>query len=171
MEDADACDTGLIVRGSSPADAGAVAEIYNCYVLNTAITFDTEPITIEDMRGRMVAIMCAYPYLVAEYNGCVVGYCYAHEWKSRAAYRRTWETTVYVRPESCGMHVGRRLMDMLVKECRRLGCHSLIACITADNEKSISFHRRLGFEQVSLFREVGFKFGRYLDVADYELLL
>ncbi len=161
----------VTVRSVSPSDAEAIADIYNEYVLNTTISFETEALTAEAMRSRISGLACKYPYFVAERDGRVAGYCYAHEWKERAAYGRTWETTVYVAPGHKHCHIGEMLMERLIEECRRLGCHVLIACITGDNEASIAFHRRLGFEQVSRFREVGFKFGRYLDVVDYELSL
>lgn len=171
MDNIHCCEQAVAIRPVQPSDADAIASIYNNYVLNTAISFETEAVTVEEMRSRIMEISRKYPYFVAECDGKVAGYCYAHEWKSRPAYYRTWETTVYIDERIRHLHLGHRLMDKLVEECRGRECHALIACITGDNEASIAFHRSLGFEQVSLFKEVGFKFGRYLDVVDYELLL
>lgn len=159
------------IRRVETKDAGRIAEIYNEYVLRTTVTFETEAIGAEAMEGRVSKIASTFPFFVYEYDGVVLGYCYAHLWKERAAFSRTLETTVYLDSKSCGMGFGRSLMERLIGECRGLGFHSLIACVTADNTRSVSFHQELGFRQVSHFSEVGFKFGRWLDVVDLELVL
>ena len=152
-------------------DAERVASIYNRYVSKTTITFETEPVPVEVMRGRIDSISSAFPYFVYEYDGELIGYCYAHLWKEREAYSKTLETTVYLAPEACHKGIGPLLMTHLIDECRRQGYHALIACITADNLSSLRFHQRLCFRQVSRFSEVGRKFGRWLDVIDLELIL
>lgn len=153
------------------ADAGRIAAIYNKYIADTTITFETEPVPVEVMRGRIDSVSSAFPYFVYEYDGELLGYCYAHLWKEREAYSKTLETTVYLAPEACHQGIGSRLMRLLIEECRRQGYHALIACITADNLPSLQFHHRLGFRQVSRFSEVGRKFDRWLDVIDLELVL
>lgn len=161
----------MIIRNFLPEDAGAIVEIYNHYVLQTTISFETAALTADAMGRRLAGFARRYPCLVCEDAGRIVGYAYAHAWKERAAYDLTWETTVYVAPSETGRKIGRRLMDRLVEDCRKRGAHALIACITADNAASLRLHEALGFERVSLFREVGVKFGRLLDVIDCELLL
>ena len=160
-----------MIREVTPHDADAITAIYNEYILHSTISFETEPLTPEAMRDRIVHIADHYPYFVAEEAGTVVGYCYAHPWKERAAYGHTLETTVYLPPLGQNRGLGRQLMLRLIEERRRRGFRALIACITGNNEASRAFHLRLGFEQVSLFKEVGYKFGQWLDVVDYELLL
>ena len=123
------------------------------------------------MLSRIVQISSKYPYFVYETDGIVVGYCYAHAWKERAAYRYTAETTVYLSPAYKGRGIGTLLMQKLIEECRNKNYRALIACITDDNTASKSLHIRLGFKQVSHFKKVGLKFDRWLDVVDYELLL
>ena len=91
--------------------------------------------------------------------------------RERAAYRHTQEVTVYVASDSTGLGIGRRLVERLVAECRTTECHALVACITADNEPSRRLFESIGFRRVSHFEQVGRKFGRWLDVVDYELLL
>ena len=162
----------LKIRPVMPSDACAVADIYRYYVENTTVTFDEEAPAEEDIRETITRISQAWPYLVAEADGVVVGYCYVHPWKEKIAYRTTLETTVYLRQGFTSHGVGRRLMEALMVECKSKGnIHSLIACITAENEGSRRFHSRLCFKEVSFFREVGYKFGRYLDVVDMELIL
>ncbi|MBO8475408.1 MAG: N-acetyltransferase [Bacteroidetes bacterium] len=160
-----------MIREVRPDDAAQIAGIYNRYILETTISFETQPLSAEDMRKRIEEISSYFPYLVAENNGKLIGYCYAHPWKERAAYCKTLETTIYLASEAKGKGLGTRLMTQLIKECRNRGYHALIACITAENEESCQFHERLGFKKVSHFEQVGQKFGRWLDVADYELML
>lgn len=160
-----------MIREVRPDDAAQIAEIYNRYILETTISFETQPLSAEDMRIRIEEISSYFPYFVAENNGKLTGYCYAHPWKERAAYCKTLETTIYLASEAKGRGLGTRLMTQLIKECRNRGYHALIACITAENEESCQFHERLGFKKVSHFEQVGQKFGRWLDVADYELML
>lgn len=159
------------LRNICHGDIQAITDIYNCYIRLTDISFETDELTTEQMGQRIDSIAAEYPYIVAEDNGQVVGYCYAHPWKERAAYSATLETTVYVAPSHHRQGIGRQLMLRLIDDCRQQGYHALIACITADNDASIALHTTLGFMQVSSFKDVGYKFGRFIDVVDYELLL
>ncbi|WP_288319131.1 GNAT family N-acetyltransferase [Xylanibacter caecicola] len=160
-----------MIRRVDLSDAGEIVSVYNDYILNSVVSFETEALTVEEMQERINDISSSFPYFVYEKDGCIAGYCYAHAWKSRAAYSGTLETTVYLAPEYKGLGIGRELMERLISECRALGYSALIACITACNTDSIGFHRCLGFEKVSHFKRVGYKFDRWLDVVDYELLL
>lgn len=161
----------MIIRNVCNTDATAIANIYNEYVTGTTVSFELEPVTVGEMLKRIIEISASFPYFVCEDKGNVVGFCYAHRWKERKAYENTLETTVYISRSHHGHGVGRQLMERLIDACRTKGCHALIACITGDNEPSINFHERLGFTKVSHFKQVGRKFGRWLDVVDYELLL
>lgn len=160
-----------MIRELKSTDCGSIARIYNKYILNSTATFETEAVSEEEMSCRLSAIAARYPCFVCEEEGMVVGYCYAHEWKGRAAYSKTLETTIYLSSEYQGRGIGSELMQRLIKECRNRGYHALIACITAENRNSRLFHEKLGFRQVSFFERVGEKFGHFLDVTDYELLL
>jgi len=157
-----------MIRTSDPEDAAAVAALYNHYVLHSTVSFETAPLDTERMRRRLAAASARF---VCEREGRIVGFGYTHEWKERAAYRHTQEVTVYVAPDSTRLGIGRRLVERLVAECRATECHALIACITADNEPSCRLFEAAGFRRVSHFEQVGRKFGRWLGVVDYELLL
>lgn len=160
-----------MIRRGTTADAPAIAEIYNHFVLETTVTFEIEPLTLPEMEQRLQHISTHFPFYVSEQDGAVNGFCYVHEWKSRPAYARTLEVTIYLVPEAQGCGTGHQLLSLVVDECRRAGYHALIACITAENVVSIAFHKKMGFKQVSHFEKVGYKFGRILDVDDLELLL
>lgn len=160
-----------MIREANGSDAAAIAEIYNRYVTYGTETFETETVAAEEIRSRMNAIMKDYPFLVYADGRRVLGYAYAHQWKARAAYWLTWETSVYVAAGHLHKGIGRALMQRLIEDCRLAGGHVLIACITQGNVASEVLHRQLGFKQVSRFEQVGVKFGRMLGVTDWELLL
>ncbi|MFA6779132.1 MAG: N-acetyltransferase family protein [Paludibacteraceae bacterium] len=161
-----------MIRKVRKEDATTITAIYNEYVLNTAITFETEAVSEKEMEHRIAEISNQYPYLVYEDDHHVVlGYCYAHQWKTRAAYRLTLETTIYVASQRKGEGIGTLLMNRLVAECRRGKFHALVACVTSENPKSATFHQHMGFSKVTCFKEVGMKFGRRVDVSDFELIL
>lgn len=161
----------MIRKVDAERDAQAIAEINAWYVENTTVVFDTVALSVPEMRCKIRELIGRYPFYVYQCEGEVKGYCYAHPWKEKQAYYPTWETTIYLHPVERGKGIGSRLMESLIADCRARGCHSLIACITAENEESCRFHEGLGFERVSLFREVGMKFGCLLDVVDYQLKL
>lgn len=164
-------DYMMEIRPMNMTDADAIADIYSHYTEHTVITFDTEKYDRNGMQKKLTPILGKYPAFVGIENGNIIGYCYAHEWKEKAAYRHTAEVTIYLRPEHTRRGYGSHLMQHLIKACRAQGLHNLIACITWPNENSTAFHEKMGFKQVSHFKGVGFKFGRRLDVADYELTL
>ncbi|MCI5710983.1 MAG: N-acetyltransferase family protein [Prevotella sp.] len=152
-------------------DAKCITDIYNHYVLNTTVTFETAALSVEDMAKRIETISAHWPYFVYEEEGEIMGYCYVHPWKERAAYAHTWEVTIYLKPGALHHHAGTAMMEHLIETCRKTDCRALIACITEENTTSLSFHGKMGFKKVSHFKEVGQKFGRWLDVTDMELLL
>lgn len=157
-----------MIRKVKLEDAGEITTIYNEYIVNSVISFETEALQEEEMRSRIQEISEKFPYFVYEAEGKIVGYCYAHPWKSRAAYCNTLETTVYIVREYTGKGIGKELMTHLMEACKQGGYHALIACITGGNEASCKLHANLGFKQVSRFEQVGLKFGKWLDVVDYE---
>lgn len=154
------------------SDAKHIADIYNYYVRNSVATFDTDEWSEERMKKRIEELSSEYPYIVYKLpDGEIAGYCYAHPWKEKDAYRYTLETTIYISPKHTGKGLGKELMTKLIEACRKSGFKTLIACITEGNESSFRLHESLGFEKVSHFKNVGIKFDRWLDVIDYELIL
>lgn len=153
------------------ADYPAVAAIYGHYVTESTASFELVAPSDAEMAGRLRAICARYPSFVAEVDGTIAGYAYAHEWKARAAYAPTVESTVYLHPAMTGRGIGCALMERLIETCRAAGYRAIIADITVGNDASIGLHRALGFECVSMFRDVGSKFGLTLSVTDYQLLL
>lgn len=159
-----------MIRKATVADAAAIASIYNYYILETVITFEVEAISEADMALRIEQISAKYPYLVYEEEGKVVGYAYVGEFRGRFSYRFTGESTIYLNPRSSGKGVGFALYGQLMKEARKQKLHAIMAGITLPNAASQRLHEKLGFEKVGHFREVGYKFDRWLDVGYWEYL-
>ncbi len=156
---------GLVVRDSVEADMEAVARIYAHYVERGLATFEEVPPTSEEMLARRAkALAVDAPYLVAEIDGEIVGYCYAAPYHARPAYRHTLEDSVYVAPGLGGRGVGGALLAALIARCEA-GPWRLMVAIIGDsgNSASIALHRRYGFEPVGTLRSVGFKLGRWVD--------
>ena len=152
-------------------DAARICEIYNHYVINTAISFEEEAVSKEEMSRRISAITREYPWIAVERAGETVGYAYASRWKERSAYRFVAETTVYVSPDHLGEGLGSALMLELIRRLARLDLRSLMAVIALPNEKSVALHEKLGFKKTAHFSEVGFKFGRWIDVGYWQKTL
>lgn len=160
------------IRHAVAADAPRLAEIYNHYIAHSTATFETVPLSAEEMAQRIADIAQSYPYFVSLCDGRIIGYAYAHPWNTRAACSgHSLETTVYVAPDMMHKGIGTALMNHLIGHCRHEGYHALIAIITDDNQQSIAMHRKLGFEPVGHYREVARKFGRWLGVAALELMI
>lgn len=150
------------VRDATAADAAVCAEIYAPYVRDTAISFETEAPSADEMARRIAA---AHAWVVDELAGRVVGYAYAGPMKERAAYRWSCEVSVYV---LAGLHrggVGRGLYEALFARLAFLGYRTAVAGMTLPNDASVGLHRALGFEPVGVFRGVGWKLGQWHDVA------
>jgi L-amino acid N-acyltransferase YncA len=160
-----------MIRPVKITDAPAFCAIYNHYVEHTIITFAEKPVSINDMENVIREVTAAYPWLVYEQTGTVIGYAYAARWKSRASYRHCAETTIYLAQESRGRGIGGQLYGALIEKCRPLPIHTLIGCIALPNPASVALHEQLKFEKVAHFREVGRKFNQWIDVGYWELIL
>jgi len=159
----------VIVRDARPDDARAIVDLYNHYVTHTTITFEEQPVSPSEMESRVREIQSGgLPWLVAEESGVVVGYAYASKWKTRSAYRFSVESTVYVAHDRRTRGVGTSLYEVLIARLKDAGYHTVIGGITQPNEASVRLHERLGFVKTAHFREVGFKFGEWLDVAYWQ---
>lgn len=161
-----------MIRSATPADAAAIAGIYNYYITDTIVTFEETTVTGGEMAGRIAAVLGAgHPWLVVEDQGAVVGYAYASAWKGRCAFRFSLETTVYLQHGAMGRGLGAALYRQLIARLRELKYHVAIGGIALPNDASVRLHEKLGFRKVAHFTEVGYKFGRWLDVGYWELLL
>lgn len=162
----------LRIRHASRGDGEALARIYNHYVETTTVTFEEAALSGEEMGRRLEEGEAAeLPFLVAESTGQVLGFAFASKWKGRCAYRYTAEVSVYVDASHVGRRVGSALYEELFAELRANGLHAAIGGIALPNDASVALHQRFGMEKVAHFTEVGFKFGRWVDVGYWQKVL
>lgn len=159
------------IRNATPADARAILDIYAPYVTDTSITFETEVPTIEEFMARMENIQKSYPYLVYEVDGVIVGYAYASKHRERAAYRYSADVSIYVEPSYHKQGIGKALYTKLFDMLRTQGIYTAYACITVPNDASIELHKSLGFTEVGVFHNDGYKLAKWHDVIWLEKAL
>ena len=157
--------TPVSVRDAQDADLAAVQAIYAHHVLYGLATFEEVPPSVDELGARRAAVLAlGLPYLVAELDGGIVGYCYATSYRPRPAYRHTIEDSVYVADGLGGRGVGAALLGALIARCEAGAWRQMIAIIgNSENAGSIALHRRLGFHRVGTLASVGFKLGRWVD--------
>ncbi len=160
-----------MLRNAHPDDASSISEIYNHYVRHTPITFEEIPVAPGDMRSRILKITSALPWLVCEEDRKLVGYAYASKWKERSAYRHSVEATVYLHPAAAGKGKGTELFSALLADLRARQAHCVMGGVALPNPASIALLEKFGFRKVAHFKEVGYKFGRWIDVGYWQLVL
>lgn len=158
------------IRLAQIDDASQLQAIYAPYC-DTPISFEAEPPTIDEFRGRIEKIIEQYPWLVLQSSGEILGYAYAARHRERAAYRWSVDATVYVKPGQHRRGVGRALYASLFAILPLQGYLNAYAGVTLPNPASVGLHLAMGFQPVGVYRQVGFKMGRWHDVAWYHLPL
>jgi phosphinothricin acetyltransferase len=160
-------------RRAESRDAEELTRIYNYYVLETPITFDVEPWTLEQRREWLADFAAdgRHQCFVAEVEGRVVGWACTRPFRPKAAYETSAETSIYVDRDFHGRGLGRRLYETLFDGIKGQDLRRALAGVTLPNAASIALHRQFGFERVGVFSEVGRKFGRYWDVEWLEKAL
>jgi phosphinothricin acetyltransferase len=163
----------LTIRDVHLDDAQALLDIYVPYVKDTWVTFETEVPALAEFRGRIeqFRFTLGFPYKVAELDGGIAGYAYAHPFHEREAYRFTAETTVYVKQDLRRGGIGTELYKTVLEDLTKSGFHTVVAILGYPNEASKRFHEKLGFREVGYFHEVGYKLGRWLDTGYLEKIL
>jgi L-amino acid N-acyltransferase YncA len=160
-----------MIRKVRNSDAHCIWEIYNYYIKNTAITFEEAEVEEKEVQRRIEEVTEKYPWVVFEENGIVVGYAYAMKWKERFAYRYSSEVTVYLNKDYMLKGIGSKLLIHLTEEAKSKNIHSLIGGIALPNEPSVALFEKLNFKKVAHFKEVGFKFGKWIDVGYWERII
>ena len=155
----------ITLRFARPEDAAALAEIYRPYVEETSISFETEAPSAEEFARRMGEFSRVFPYLAAEEKGTLLGYAYAHAFHERAAYDWTVETSIYVRKDARGRHIGQMLYGGLLPLLKEQGVINACAVVTYPNDPSMAFHAAMGFREAGLLPNAGYKFGAWHSVS------
>ncbi len=153
------------VRCARPQDAEGVLAIYAPIVRETAISFELESPTIEQMRGRIETTLAKLPWLVCESDAGIIGYAYASKHRERAAYQWSVDVSVYVAEQARGKGLGRRLYTPLLGILEDLGYYSALAGIALPNPASVGLHEAMGFKPIGVYRNIGYKMGAWRDVG------
>ncbi len=167
----DSQTTDLHIRRATINDVPAITRIYNHAIENTTATFDIEPKTLEDRREWFKSHSDKFPLIVADVDGNLAGWAAIRPYGTRAAYQYTVESAVYIDCDYQGQGIGLALMERLLTLATEQDYHAVLALVVGGNEASVKLHRRLGFEQTGVMREVGWKFGQWLDVLIFERIL
>jgi len=157
------------IRPAEEGDAAAITEVYAPYVLETAVSFETEPPAAANMAQRIVRTLGTHPWLVADCGGKIVGYAYAGKHRERAAYRWSVDVTIYVSVARCRSGVGRALYLPLLEVLRRQGFRSAFAEIVLPNPGSVRLHETEGFKPIGVHNDVGFKLGHWHSIGYWRL--
>lgn len=160
-----------MIRTVETKDILEICSIYNYYIENTTITFEKEPISVDEMGKRIMESVSSYPWLVYEDHGTVIGYVYASKWKSRAAYRHSVELSIYLSKDNLGKGIGKKLYEKILAELKKTDVHAVIGGMSLPNERSKKLHESLGFKKIAEFKETGYKFQKWIDVGYWELII
>jgi len=160
------------IREANESDLPQLLEIYNDIILHTTAVYDYEPHTLE-MRKQWFETkrQQGFPVFVAEENGQIVGFSSIGPFRAWAAYKYSVENSVYVKASERGKGIGKLLIPPLIEATKKSKLHTIIAGIDATNEASIKLHKHFGFKEVAYFKEVGWKFERWLDLKFLQLIL
>ena len=159
----------VLVRDADPADLPRIAAIYDEQVRTAISTFDLEPRPMAYWEARLTSTEAGDHLLVADAASAVVGYAYSSSYRPRPAYDRTREVSVYLAADARGQGVGRALYAELLDRLRTGGVHTALAVIALPNEASVRLHESFGFVHRGTIREVGWKFGRWIDTGFWQL--
>ncbi len=158
------------IRAATNEDQQAILEIYNEAVQNTTATFDTEPRSLQNQVEWFRRHKKNHPVLVVEENDKVIGWSSMSPWSDRCAYDTTVEVSVYVHRDFRGRGIGSQLLEKITEEGRRANNHTVLSRISEGNDISIHLHEKLGYRHIGVMKEVGFKFGKFLDVTLMQLI-
>ena len=161
-----------MIRSVRLSDAKAITKIYNYYIKETTVTFETEEITEKEMKSRITKTLeYGYPFIVYEEDGIVTGYAYVRKWRERISYDNTLETSIYVDKDKKTKGTGKKLYNSLIELCRKSGVHVLIGVLADTNTASQKLHENTGFEKTGHFKEAANKFGKFIGVEFWSLIL
>ncbi|MBV1884240.1 MAG: GNAT family N-acetyltransferase [Pseudomonadales bacterium] len=161
-----------MIREATKMDAEAIAKIYNHYIQNTVITFEEKELDSVTLEERIKKVQASgFSWLVAIENEKVIGFAYSSKWNEREAYRHTAEVSVYLLHTVTSNGWGTQLYNAIFSSLRNKSIHMVIGGITLPNPASIAIHEKFGMEKVAHFKQVGFKFGEWLDVGYWQVQL
>lgn len=158
----------VVIREATLADLKEVTDIYNYYILNSVITFDVEELKLSEWKSKFTYLEgLKLPFIVAiSPSGQILGFAYLAPWRQKAAYRRTVENTIYLKPSAKGKRIGTKLLTELLARGKKAGIREVVAVISDRGaESSIAMHQKFGFKENGRLAKVGFKFGKWVGIV------
>ncbi|WP_242086114.1 GNAT family N-acetyltransferase [Aestuariivivens sediminis] len=152
-------------------DAKAVLDIYNYYVLHTAVTFDIKPLSLETFQHKLKDITAVYPFIVFEADHEILGYAYGSRFRPKPAYDYVVESTVYVKHDAHGQQIGTQLYAELIRQLIEAHYHTILGVLTIPNAASIKLHEKFGFQKAGELKDIGFKFNTWQTIGIWQLQL
>jgi L-amino acid N-acyltransferase YncA len=160
-----------MIRDAVTSDAKSIADIYNYYIKNTIITFETEEINTYELEKRISITLENYDWIIMQNeNEEIIGYAYFNSFRPRAAYINSVESTIYLNKNEIGKGQGNILYKELIKRFNQSKYHVMIAGIALPNDPCIKLHNKLGFEKIAELKEIGYKFGKWINVGYWEII-
>lgn len=156
-----------MIRALREEDIPLILNWYNWYIANSAATFETEELSLEEFRNRVRMITETYPWIILEENGKPVGYAYLASFIPRAAYDWTSDLAIYLDPEERGKGYGRKLMEAILITAEKAGYVNVVSIVTKGNIPSEKLHEKYGFVKAGEIEEAGYKSGKWLGVSYY----
>jgi len=161
----------MIIKSLTKNYAEEICTIYNYYINSSIATFEEDEVSVEEMVKRLKKIEQKYIGYVYEEEGSVLGYAYIDEFKGRSAYRKTCESTIYIKNDSLRLGIGKKLYSSIIGSAREMEFHSIVAVVASPNNCSEKLHSSMGFSIQGTLREVGYKFGKFIDISYWQLIL
>lgn len=156
------------IRQVKPEDALSILSIYAPYVANTVVSFEIEVPSLEDFKHRIETISQNYPYLVCECDREIIGFAYATKYHERAAYKHSAEVSIYVADAHHGKGIGKALYTKLFENMVKQNLYTAFSGITIPNEKSVALHKSVGFTEIGVCHNIGYKLGNWRSVLYLE---
>ena len=158
-----------MIRNVQIVDAQELLDIYNYYVVNTVVTFDLEPLSLDVFKEKITTVSADYPFLVYEENSEILGYAYGSKFRPKPAYNNTVESTVYLKHGYQGKQIGSKLYEELLYLLKQKNTHVVLGVLTLPNQASVKLHEKFNFEKVAHLKDAGLKFGEWQDVGFWQL--
>lgn len=160
-----------MIREVSIKDAKAITDIYNYYIRNSVANLEETEIDESFFNDKILKDATRFPWLVYEKDHKIIGFAYASEWKARSGYKKSAELTVYLHHNNASKGIGTRLYKAVIDRLKEMDVHAVVGGISLPNEASVRLHEKFGFEKVAHYKEIGYKFNKWVDVGYWQLII
>lgn len=160
-----------MIRKVSINDVTAITDIYNYYIRNSVANLEETEVDESFFKDKILKDATRFPWLVYEENHKIIGFAYASEWKARSGYKKSAELTVYLHHNNASKGIGSQLYKAVIDRLKEMDVHVAMGGISLPNEASVRLHEKFGFEKVAHYKEIGYKFNKWVDVGYWQLII